>query len=148
GLRSGTLATHQIVGMGEAFRLAREEMAAEVPRIRRLRNRLLAGLIDLPELRVNGDLERRVANNLNISLGLERCDSLVASLTDIAVSSIAACSTGGVSHVLQALGAGAAAAGNSIRITVGRFNTEEEIDFAVRYLRSKIEDCRAGRLAA
>lgn len=150
GLRSGTLPAHQIVGMGECFRIAREEMEEEVPRMRALRDRLLHGLADLPEVRVNGDLTRRIANNLNISLALEHCDALVTSLTDIAVSSTSACSSGSAmpSHVLQALGADSLAAGNSIRITVGRFNTEAEIDYAVAYLRQKIEDCRAGRLRA
>ncbi len=147
GLRSGTLATHQIVGMGAAFRIAGEEMEREVPRLRALRDKLLAGLSDLPEVRVNGDLEQRIANNLNISLALENCDSLITSLTDIAVSSTAACSSGGgmPSHVLQALGSDGS---NAIRITVGRFNTEEEIDYALKYLRQKIEDCRAGKLRA
>jgi cysteine desulfurase len=150
GLRSGTLPTHQIVGMGECFRIAREEMVHEVPRLRALRDRLVAGLADLPEVRFNGDMERRIANNLNISLELENYDALMASLADIAVSSTAACSSGSAtpSHVLQALGANSTAAGNSIRMTVGRFNTDLEIDYAIAYLRRKIEDCRAGRLRA
>ncbi len=148
GLRSGTLATHQIVGMGTAFRIAGELMATEVPQLRALRDRFWAKLKDLPGVLLNGDLERRIANNLNISLDIPNCDSLVTTLTDIAVSSTSACSTGGVSHVLQALGSDAGIAGNSIRITVGRFNTAEEIDRAADYLRRKIEDCRAGRLAA
>ena len=150
GLRSGTLAAHQIIGMGECFRIAREAMEAEVPRMRALRERLLRGLADLPEVRVNGDMTHRIANNLNISLALDNCDELVSSLTDIAVSSTSACSSGSAmpSHVLQALGADSAAAGNSIRMTVGRFNTEAEIDYAVAYLRQKIEDCRTGRLRA
>jgi len=147
GLRSGTLAPHQIVGMGAAFRIAGEEMEREVPRLRALRDKLLAGLSDLPEVRVNGDMEQRIANNLNISLTLENCDSLITSLTDIAVSSTSACSSGGgmPSHVLQALGSDGS---NAIRITIGRFNTEEEIDYALQYLRQKIEDCRAGKLRA
>jgi cysteine desulfurase len=147
GLRSGTLATHQIVGMGECFRLAREEMVAEVSRIRALRDRLWAGLRDLAELRVNGDMDRRIANNLNLSVVVENCDALVSSLTDIAVSSTSACSSGSAmpSHVLQAIGSEAASA---IRLTVGRFNTEAEIDHAVAHLRTKIEECRArGALA-
>jgi cysteine desulfurase len=96
---------------------------------------------------LNGDLQQRIANNLNLSLKLENCDALVASLTDIAVSSTSACSSGMAtpSHVLQALGADGS---NALRITVGRFNTAEEIDFAVCYLRQKIDDCRAGRLRA
>jgi cysteine desulfurase len=150
GLRSGTLAPHQIVGMGACFRIAREEMGAEIPRMRTLRDRLLRGLVDMPEVRVNGDMTQRIANNLNVSVTLENCDALLASLTDIAVSSTSACSSGSAapSHVLQALGADDLAAGNSIRFTVGRFNTEEEIDYAVSYLRGKVEECRAGRLRA
>ncbi|MGV3627969.1 MAG: aminotransferase class V-fold PLP-dependent enzyme [Betaproteobacteria bacterium] len=148
GLRSGTLATHQIVGMGTAFRIAGELMTAEVPQLRGLRDRFWNAIRDLPGVRLNGDFEQRIANNLNISLDIPNCDSLVTTLSDIAVSSTSACSTGGVSHVLQALGTDAAMAGNSIRITVGRFNTVEEIDWAADYLRRKIEDCRAGRLRA
>ena len=148
GLRSGTLATHQIVGMGTALRIAGEQMAAEVPQLRMLRDRFWNRLRDLPGVILNGDLEQRIANNLNISLDIPNCDSLVTTLTDIAVSSTSACSTGGVSHVLQALGSDDGIAGNSIRITVGRFNTVEEIDWAADYLRNKIEDCRAGRLQA
>ena len=148
GMRSGTLATHQIVGMGAAFRIASELMAAEVPQLRMLRDRFWNRLRDLPGVILNGDLEQRIANNLNISLDIPNCDSLVTTLTDIAVSSTSACSTGGVSHVLQALGSDDSIAGNSIRITVGRFNTVEEIDWAADYLRKKIEDCRAGRLRA
>ena len=148
GLRSGTLPTHQIAGMGAAFRIAGELMAAEVPQLRMLRDRFWDQLKDLPGVLLNGDPERRIANNLNVSLDIPNCDALVTMLTDIAVSSTSACSTGGVSHVLQALGADSGLAGNSIRITVGRFNTVEEIDWAARYLRRKIEDCRAGRLHA
>jgi cysteine desulfurase len=147
GLRSGTLATHQIAGMGECFRLAREEMEREVPRIRALRDRLWDGLKDLPELRVNGDMERRIANNLSLSVALENCDALVSALTDIAVSSTSACSSGSAmpSHVLQAIGAEGA---STIRLTVGRFNTEAEIDHALAHLRGKIEECRARQTLA
>ena len=147
GLRSGTLATHQIAGMGECFRIAREEMETEVPRMRALRDRLWAGLRDLPELRVNGDMERRIANNLNLGVAVENCDALVSSLTDIAVSSTSACSSGSAmpSHVLQAIGAEGA---STLRITVGRFNTEAEIDHAIAHLREKIEECRARRALA
>jgi cysteine desulfurase len=148
GLRSGTLATHQIVGMGTAFRIAGELMATEVPQLRMLRDRFWNHLKDLPGIILNGDLERRITNNLNISIDIPNCDSLVTTLSDIAVSSTSACSTGGVSHVLQALGSDDDIAGNSIRITVGRFNTVEQIDWAADYLRKKIEDCRAGRLQA
>jgi len=148
GLRSGTLATHQIVGMGAAFRIAGELMATELPQLRMLRDRFWNRIKDLPGVLLNGDFEQRIVNNLNISLDIPNCDSLVTTLTDIAVSSTSACSTGGVSHVLQALGSDDGIAGNSIRITVGRFNTVEEIDWAADYLRKKIEDCRAGRLQA
>jgi cysteine desulfurase len=148
GLRSGTLATHQIVGMGTALRIAGELMADEVPQLRLLRDRFWARLEDLPGVLLNGDLERRIANNLNISLEIPDCDALVTTLTDIAVSSTSACSTGGVSHVLQALGSDEGVAGNSIRITIGRFNTAGEIDWAAAYLRRKIEDCRSGRSRA
>ena len=146
GMRSGTLPTHQIAGMGACFRVAQEDMAVEVPRMRALRDRLWAGLSDLTELRVNGDMEKRIANNLNLSVSLPDCDALVTSLTDIAVSSTSACSSGSAmpSHVLQALGAEGA---STIRLTVGRFNTEEEIDHAIRHLREKLEECRAGKAA-
>lgn len=147
GLRSGTLPTHQIVGMGECFRLAHDELGTEVPRIRALRDKLWAGLRDMPELRVNGDMERRIANNLNLSVALENCDALVTSLTDVAISSTSACSSGSAlpSHVLQALGADGA---STLRITVGRFNSEEEIEHAIRHLREKIVECRARRALA
>jgi len=141
GLRSGTLATHQIVGIGEAFRIAREEMAVEVPRIRALRDRLWAGLRDLPAVVVNGDMQRRIANNLSVSVGIENCDVLVSSLTDIAVSSTSACSSGSAmpSHVLQAIGAEGA---STLRLTVGRFNTAEEIEHAIAHLTEKLAECR------
>ena len=147
GMRSGTLPTHQIVGMAECFRIAREEMDVEVPRMRALRDRLWAGLRDIPELRVNGDMASRIANNLNLSVALEDCDALVTSLTDIAVSSTSACSSGSAmpSHVLQALGAEGA---STIRLTVGRFNTAEEIEHAIQHLRQKLEECRSRRKMA
>ena len=145
GLRSGTLATHQIVGMGTCLHIAGQEMATELPRIRALRDKLHRGLTALAEVRVNGDMVDRIANNLNISLTLPNCDQMIASLTEIAVSSTSACSSAGgsVSHVLQALGNDSQLAGNSLRITVGRFNTLEEIDFALDYLTRKIAECRA-----
>ena len=145
GMRSGTLATHQIVGMGECMALAGTEMATELPRLRALRDKLYRELAGLDEVQINGDMTSRIVNNLNFSLKLPNCDQMIASLTDIAVSSTSACSSGGgsVSHVLQALGNDALLAGNSIRITVGRFNTEEEIDFALAYLQGKIAECRA-----
>jgi cysteine desulfurase len=142
GMRSGTLPTHQIVGFGECFRLAGELMATEVPRIRALRDRLWAGLRDRPELSVNGDMEQRIANNLNLSIRIENCDALATRLSDIAVSSASACSSGSPmpSHVLQALGAEGA---SSLRITVGRFNTEAEIDHAIAHLRENLDECQA-----
>jgi len=145
GMRSGTLATHQIVGMGECMALAGTEMSAELPRLRALRDKLHRGLVGLDEVQINGDMTSRIVNNLNFSLKLPNCDQMIASLTDIAVSSTSACSSAGgsVSHVLQALGNDAQLSGNSIRITVGRFNTEEEIDFALAYLKRKIAECRA-----
>lgn len=148
GLRSGTLPTHQIVGMGTAFCIAGKLMAEEVPAMRALRDRFWARIKDLPGIMLNGDMQQRIANNLNISLDIPNCDSLVTTLSDIAVSSTSACSSGGVSHVLQALGSNTQMAGNSLRVTVGRFNTGEEIDWAANYLYQKIEDCRAGRLRA
>jgi cysteine desulfurase len=148
GLRSGTLATHQIVGMGESFRIAREEMKQEVPRIRALRDRLWDSLRSIPGITVNGSMEQRIAHNLNLSVKIERGEALMSALTDVAVSSTAACDSSGVSHVLLALGIDGAVAGNALRITLGRFTTDEEIDYAAGYLRRRIEDCRAGRLAA
>ena len=144
GMRSGTLATHQIVGMGECMHIAGLEMAAELPRLRALRDKLYQGLASLDEVQVNGDMQSRIVNNLNISLKLPNCDQMIAALTEIAVSSTSACSSGAgsASHVLQALGNDVELAGNSIRITVGRFNTAEEIDFALGYLTQKIEECR------
>jgi cysteine desulfurase len=145
GMRSGTLATHQIVGMGESMALAGQEMATELPRLRALRDKLYRELAGLDEVQINGDMTSRIVNNLNFSLKLPNCDQMIASLTDIAVSSTSACSSAGgsVSHVLQALGNDAQLSGNSIRITIGRFNTEEEIDFALAYLKRKIAECRA-----
>ena len=142
GMRSGTLATHQIVGMGECLRIAGEEMATEVPRLRALRDKLHRGLSALDCVRVNGDMQQRIANNLNISVMLPDCDQMIAMLTDVAVSSASACMGGGASHVLQSIYGGQPAP-NAIRITVGRFNSEEEIDFALDYLTSKIRECQA-----
>jgi cysteine desulfurase len=137
GLRSGTLPTHQIVGMGEAFRLAREEMAAEIPRMRTLRDRLWRGLRGIEGVTLNGDPERRVANNLNISV--TDCLLDVSTLTEVAVSSASACDTGHASHVLAAMGAEPNAA--VLRISVGRFNTDGDMDYAVNYLRGQILSC-------
>jgi cysteine desulfurase len=141
GMRSGTLATHQIVGMGECFRIAGEEMATEVPRVRALRDKLYRGLATIDCVRVNGDMHNRIAHNLNISVMLPDCEQMIALLTDIAVSSASACMGGGASHVLQALYRGEPSP-NAIRITVGRFNSEAEIDYAFDYLSSRILECR------
>jgi len=144
GLRSGTLPTHQIVGMGEAFRIAKLEMAAESERIRALRDRLLAGFKDMEEVYVNGDLERRIPGNLNISFNFVEGESLIMGIKDVAVSSGSACTSASLepSYVLRALGRSDELAHSSIRFTIGRFTTEEEIDYAVRLLRAKIGKLR------
>ncbi len=149
GLRSGTLATHQIVGMGACFELARTDMAAEIPRLRTLRDVLWEALRDLPGIGLNGSPTQRIANNLNVTVSSPGCEALLDSITDVALSSTSACSSGAAtpSHVLQALGP-EAAAGVALRITVGRFNTAEEIDYAASHLRSRIEACAAGQAAA
>ncbi len=143
GLRSGTLATHQIAGIGECFRLAREDMATEVPRIRAQRDRLWDALRALDGVRLNGDLQQRVAHNLNISIA--NCDLPLAALTEVAISSASACIIGQASHVIAALGdvGGSEATAMVMRITVGRFNTDADIDFAARYLHDKIKTHRA-----
>jgi cysteine desulfurase len=144
GFRSGTLPTHQIVGMGEAFRLAREEMTSENERIRMLRDRLLAGLSDLEEVYVNGDMERRVPHNLNVSFNFVEGESLIMAIKDIAVSSGSACTSASLepSYVLRALGRNDELAHSSIRFTVGRFTTVEDIDYAIKLIRGKIEKLR------
>jgi cysteine desulfurase len=144
GLRSGTLATHQIVGMGEAFRLAREEMAEENARVRRLRDKLLNGLTDIEATYVNGDLEQRVPHNLNISFAYVEGESLIMAIKDIAVSSGSACTSASLepSYVLRALGRNDELAHSSIRFSIGRFTTEEEIDFTIDLLHKKIGKLR------
>ncbi len=144
GLRSGTLATHQIVGMGEAFRIAKLEMAAEGERIRSLRDRLLNGFKDMEEVYVNGDMARRIPGNLNISFNFVEGESLIMAIKDIAVSSGSACTSASLepSYVLRALGRSDELAHSSIRFTIGRFTTEEEIDYAVNLLRAKIGKLR------
>ena len=144
GLRSGTLPTHQIVGMGEAFRIAKLEMAAESERIRGLRDRLLAGFRDMEEVYVNGDIERRIPGNLNVSFNFVEGESLIMGIKDVAVSSGSACTSASLepSYVLRALGRSDELAHSSIRFTIGRFTTEEEIDYAVKLLRSKIGKLR------
>ncbi|MBP7640575.1 MAG: IscS subfamily cysteine desulfurase [Thauera sp.] len=144
GLRSGTLATHQIVGMGESFRLAREEMAAENVRVGKLRDRLLAGLTDLEATYVNGDLEQRVPHNLNISFAYVEGESLIMAVKDIAVSSGSACTSASLepSYVLRALGRNDELAHSSIRFTIGRFTTEEEVEYTIKLLHDKIGKLR------
>ncbi|MEF8713639.1 MAG: IscS subfamily cysteine desulfurase [Accumulibacter sp.] len=140
GFRSGTLATHQIVGMGEAFRLARLEMGAENERIRMLRDRLFKGLSDIEHVYVNGDMERRVPHNLNISFAYVEGESLLMAIKDLAVSSGSACTSASLepSYVLRALGRDDELAHSSIRFTLGRFTSAEEIDYAIRLLHEKI----------
>jgi len=144
GFRSGTLAPHQIVGMGEAFRLAREEMGAENERVRMLRDRLLSGLSEMEEVYVNGDLEHRVPHNLNMSFNFVEGESLIMAIKDIAVSSGSACTSASLepSYVLRALGRSDELAHSSIRFTLGRFTTEEEIDFSVKLIKAKIGKLR------
>ncbi|HNC21493.1 MAG TPA: IscS subfamily cysteine desulfurase [Accumulibacter sp.] len=140
GFRSGTLATHQIVGMGEAFRLARLEMGAENERIRMLRDRLLKGLSDIEHVYVNGDMERRVPHNLNISFAYVEGESLLMAIKDLAVSSGSACTSASLepSYVLRALGRDDELAHSSIRFTLGRFTSEEDVDYAIKLLHEKI----------
>lgn len=144
GMRSGTLATHQIVGMGEAFRIAREEMAAENERIRMLRDRLLKGLSDIEEVHINGDMEHRVPHNLNISFNFVEGESLLMAIKDLAVSSGSACTSASLepSYVLRALGRSDELAHSSIRFSVGRFTTEQDIDYAIELLHQKIGKLR------
>ena len=144
GMRSGTLATHQIVGMGEAFRLAKEEMAADNERIRMLRDRLLKGLDSIEETYINGDMEQRVPHNLNISFNFVEGESLIMALKELAVSSGSACTSASLepSYVLRALGRNDELAHSSIRFSLGRFTTEEEIDFAVGKINDNIGKLR------
>jgi len=144
GMRSGTLATHQIVGMGEAFRIAKEEMAAENERIRMLRDRLYAGFSDMEEVHLNGDMERRVPHNLNVSFNFVEGESLIMAIKDLAVSSGSACTSASLepSYVLRALGRSDELAHSSIRFSIGRFTTEAEIDYAIKLLHDKIDKLR------
>jgi len=144
GMRSGTLATHQIVGMGEAFRIAREEMASENERLRALRDRLYDGLKDIEEIYINGDMDHRIAGNINISFNYVEGESLIMALKDIAVSSGSACTSASLepSYVLRALGRSDELAHSSIRFTLGRFTTEEEVDRAVRLIKEKVQKLR------
>jgi len=144
GMRSGTLPTHQIVGMGEAFRLAKLEMASELPRITALRDRLLNGLKQIDEIYVNGDLTQRVPHNLNVSFNFVEGESLIMAIKDIAVSSGSACTSASLepSYVLRALGRSDELAHSSIRFSVGRFTTEADIDFTIELLKTKVAKLR------
>jgi cysteine desulfurase len=143
-MRSGTLAVHQIVGMGEAFRIARVEMVAENARIRALRDRLLSGLKDIEEVYVNGDMDQRVPHNLNISFNYVEGESMLMALKDLAISSGSACTSASLepSYVLRALGRNDELAHSSIRFTLGRFTTEEEVDFTIKLVKEKIAKLR------
>ncbi|HXI37156.1 MAG TPA: IscS subfamily cysteine desulfurase, partial [Burkholderiales bacterium] len=144
GFRSGTLATHQIVGFGEAARLAKLEMASDNQRIRGLRDRLLKNLSGMEEIYVNGDLERRIPHNLNVSFNFVEGESLIMAVKDIAVSSGSACTSASLepSYVLRALGRNDELAHSSIRITLGRFTTQEEVDYAADLIRRKVSKLR------
>lgn len=144
GMRSGTLPVHQIVGMGEAYRICKEEMATEMPRLRALRDRLYNGLKDIEETYVNGSLTQRVDNNLNISFNYVEGESLMMALRDIAVSSGSACTSASLepSYVLRALGLNDELAHSSIRFTVGRYTTEEEIDYTINLVKSAVAKLR------
>ncbi len=140
GMRSGTLPTHQIVGMGEAFRIAKAEMKTENERIRMLRDKLWRGLSAMEEVYVNGDMERRVPHNLNVSFNYVEGESLIMAIKDLAVSSGSACTSASLepSYVLRALGRSDELAHSSIRFSVGRFTTEEEVDYAVKLIQDKV----------
>jgi cysteine desulfurase len=144
GMRSGTLPTHQIVGMGEAFRIAQEEMATENERIRMLRDRLLNGLMAMEEVHINGDMEHRVPHNLNLSFSFVEGESLMMAIKDVAVSSGSACTSASLepSYVLRALGRSDELAHSSIRFSIGRFTTVEEVDYVVELLKNKIGKLR------
>ena len=144
GLRSGTLPTHQIVGMGEAFRIAKEEMDSELARVTALRDRLAKGLMEIEEVYINGDMDHRVPHNLNVSFNYVEGESLIMAIKDIAVSSGSACTSASLepSYVLRALGRSDELAHSSIRFTIGRFTTEQDIDFAIELLKSKVGKLR------
>jgi len=144
GFRSGTLATHQIVGFGEAARLAKAEMASENERIRALRDRLYKGIQGIEEAYVNGDLKQRIPHNLNVSFNFVEGESLIMAVKDLAVSSGSACTSASLepSYVLRALGRSDELAHSSIRFTLGRFTTEEEIDFTIDLIKRKVEKLR------
>jgi cysteine desulfurase len=144
GMRSGTLATHQLVGMGEAFRIAKEEMAEEGERIRVLRDRLWDGLSEMEEVYLNGDLDHRVTGNLNASFNYVEGESLIMALKDMAVSSGSACTSSSLepSYVLRALGRNDELAHSSIRFTIGRYTTQEEVDYIIERVKEKVTKLR------
>ena len=144
GMRSGTLATHQIVGMGEAFKLAKAEMVAENERLLKLRNKLYDGVKDMEEVYVNGDIDHRIAGNINISFNYVEGESLLMALKDLAISSGSACTSASLepSYVLRALGRNDELAHSSIRFTMGRYTTEEEIERTIKYVRTAVEKLR------
>ena len=144
GMRSGTLATHQIVGMGEAFRIAKEEMATENERLITLRNQLWDGLKDMEEVYINGDFEQRVAGNLNISFNFVEGESLLMALKDLAISSGSACTSASLepSYVLRALGRNDELAHSSIRFSMGRYTTSKDIETTIKHVRSAVEKLR------
>jgi cysteine desulfurase len=144
GMRSGTLATHQIVGMGEAFAIAKSEMLEEGKKIKQLRDRLLNGFADMEEVVINGDIEHRVPGNLNISFNYVEGESLMMAISDVAVSSGSACTSASLepSYVLRALGLSDELAHSSIRFSIGRYTTEKDVDDAIRLVREKVEKLR------
>ena len=144
GMRSGTLATHQIVGMGEAFAIAKAEMLEEGEKIKQLRDRLLEGFSDMEEVVINGDIEQRVPGNLNISFNYVEGESLMMAISDVAVSSGSACTSASLepSYVLRALGRSDELAHSSIRFSIGRYTTEKDVDDAIRLVREKVEKLR------
>jgi cysteine desulfurase len=144
GMRSGTMATHQIVGMGESFRIAKQDMAAENERLMMLRNKLWNGIKDMEAVYLNGDMESRIAGNLNVSFAYVEGESLIMALKDMAVSSGSACTSASLepSYVLRALGLSDELAHSSIRFTTGRFTTEAEIDYVIGVIRNAIDKLR------
>ena len=144
GMRSGTLATHQIVGMGEAFAIAKAEMLEEGKKIKQLRDRLLDGFSDMEEVVINGDIKQRVPGNLNISFNYVEGESLMMAISDVAVSSGSACTSASLepSYVLRALGLSDELAHSSIRFSIGRYTTEKDVDDAIRLVREKVEKLR------
>ena len=144
GMRSGTLATHQIVGMGEAFRIAKQDMDIENARIKKLRDKLYNGLKDIEEVYVNGDMQHRIAGNLNISFNYVEGESLIMALKDVAVSSGSACTSASLepSYVLRAIGRPDELAHSSLRFTLGRYSTEDEVDYTIQLVKNAVAKLR------